>query len=200
MFEDIPVVALDTNRYYNPVWFYESSLPTKKKLLKSIGNTRFSYTADPNERKSFLPLPLITEVEFWINLPMVTDSSAFMINGVLSNATLWNISNNKRFFDSPANASVAIAEIAGNIEKLYDLSCEAHTKTSIDAVELFLDVVLDVYHIGFVVKDVLLFIVDDILLLKLLMFMVNVINVVLVVYKIKEKIGVNNFFFFFFSF
>lgn len=112
-FEGMPVLALDSQRYFDPIWFYENNLPSKERLAKSIRDTRLSYEENPDERKSFLPLPLIAEAEFWINLPMVTDSSAIMVNGVLSNVTLWNISNNQRFFDSPANASVAMAEIAG---------------------------------------------------------------------------------------
>jgi len=112
-FEGIPVYALDTQRYFDPIWFYENNLPSKEKLARSIRDTRLSYRADPDERKSFLPLPLIADAEFWINLPMVSDMPGIMVNGALSNATLWNISNNKRFFDSPANASVAMAEIAG---------------------------------------------------------------------------------------
>lgn len=112
-FEGIRVYALDTQRHFDPIWFYENNLPSKEKLVKSIRQTRLSYDANPDERKSFLPLPLIAEAEFWINLPMVTDSPAIGVNGVLCNATLWNISNNRRFFDSPANASIAMAEIAG---------------------------------------------------------------------------------------
>ena len=112
-FLGVPVLILDSERYYHPDWFYESNLPTKEPALRLQRETELSYQEHPDERKSYLPLPLIAEVEFWINLPIATDSQSFAINGALANATLWNISNNRRFFDNPVNASVAIAEIAG---------------------------------------------------------------------------------------
>lgn len=113
VFEGMPVYALDSGEYYDKAWFYSNNLPSREKLVQSIRNAKLSFEADPDERKSFLPAPLILEAEFWINLPMVCDSAALAVNGALSNVTLWNISNNKRFFGNPANASVAVAEIAG---------------------------------------------------------------------------------------
>ncbi len=111
-FEGIPVYALDSGKFYDSAWFYDSNLPSREKLAQTISNSQFNYESDPEERKSFLAYPLIADVDFWINLPMASDSNSLGISGALANATLWNISNNTRFFASPGNAPVATAEIA----------------------------------------------------------------------------------------
>ncbi|QYY35580.1 hypothetical protein [Ruficoccus sp. ZRK36] len=111
-FEGIPVYALDTGDYYNQDWFYDSNLPSRERVAMASSNSRFDYQSDPEERKSYLAYPLVSQVDFWINLPMTSDDKALGISGALANATLWNISNNMRFFASPANAPVAAAEIA----------------------------------------------------------------------------------------
>ena len=57
-------------------------------------------------------MPLLFEVDFWVNLAVGTDDRALGIDGVLASATLWNVSNSERFLRSEATASAAIAEIA----------------------------------------------------------------------------------------
>ena len=112
-FEGVPVYALDSGNYYNKDWYYDSNLPSRERLAQAIANYRMSYEPDPDERKSFLPGPLVLETDFWINLPMVSDSPALGVSGAIGNATIWNVSNSSRFLSSPANAPVAAAEIAG---------------------------------------------------------------------------------------
>jgi len=101
-FHGIPVLALDTDPLTNPDWFYESPLPS------------FPLGGDQGEddRKSFLPYPLVAEVDFWINLPMVVDCPGVEVSGSLANASIWNVLNHQRFLADKSSTPVATTEIA----------------------------------------------------------------------------------------
>ena len=106
--EGSPVVALDTGDFYNTKWFVENPLPSREAYMANATE----WDAPENDRKSFLPIPLLFEVDFWINLPMATDSVALGVSGALANATLWNVSNQRRFLDNPANAAALAVGVA----------------------------------------------------------------------------------------
>lgn len=111
-FAGVPVLALDTEGAFRRSWFYESPVPREFTSALSTVLLR-AHDPDPlQDRKSYLPYPLLHEVDFWINLPIVTDQVALGLDGVLANATLWNVSNRERFFVSSVNGPVAVAEIA----------------------------------------------------------------------------------------
>jgi hypothetical protein len=109
-----PVYVLESGRYYDPVWFYDSPLPQRfdpifaEQQTKDVPNT----SSKDEDRKSFLATPLFLDADFWINMPVYTDHPTLGINGALVNATLWNASNTARFFRSPANAPAAVAEMS----------------------------------------------------------------------------------------
>tara|TARA_B100001248_G_C27398514_1_gene467728 strand:+ start:4512 stop:5525 length:1014 start_codon:yes stop_codon:yes gene_type:complete len=105
-FEGVPVYALSSGEYWNPVWYYESALPS------TLSDSTAIKERLGDDRNSLLPMPLLQGIDFWINLPMVTVSDAFGVSGALANPTVWAISNNQRFLRSPHNAPMAIAEIA----------------------------------------------------------------------------------------
>ncbi len=113
-FNGNPVFVLESGRYYDPVWFYDSPLPQRfdpvfaAKQTKDVSNT----STKDEDRKSFLATPLFLDADFWINMPVYTDHPTLGINGALVNATLWNASNTARFFRSPANAPAAVAEMS----------------------------------------------------------------------------------------
>lgn len=121
-----PFYVLESNRYYDPVWFYDSPLPSRFDPILSGRQDRAPdfdldrlAPADPNvkvdldaDRKSFLATPLFLDADFWINLPVYTDHEALGVNGALVNATLWNASNTSRFFRSTRSAPAAVAEMA----------------------------------------------------------------------------------------
>jgi hypothetical protein len=113
-FNGNPVYVLESGRFYDPVWFYDSPLPQRfdpvfaAKQTQDVSN---SSTKD-EDRKSFLATPLFLDADFWINMPVFTDHPTLGINGALVNATLWNASNTARFFRSPANAPAAVAEMS----------------------------------------------------------------------------------------
>jgi hypothetical protein len=111
--EGTPIFVLESGRYYDPVWFYDSPLPSRfdpvfmESQTKGVPNN----SSVDEDRKSFLATPLFLEADFWINLPVYTDHPMLGVNGALVNATLWNASNTARFFRSPANAPAAVAEM-----------------------------------------------------------------------------------------
>lgn len=110
-----PVVAWDAGAHYDSEWFYDSPLPSA--IRESVAQVerfepRLGAAASAVERQSSLPMPLMFEVDFWINLATGVDSPALGVDGVLANATLWNVSNSQRFLVNPASASAAVAEIA----------------------------------------------------------------------------------------
>jgi hypothetical protein len=113
-FRGNPVYVLESGRYYDPVWFYDSPLPQRfdpifaEKQTRGVPNT----STKDEDRKSFLATPLFLDADFWINLPVYTDHPTLGINGALVNATLWNASNTARFFRSPGNAPAAVAEMS----------------------------------------------------------------------------------------
>lgn len=113
-FEGHQIYVLESGRYYDPVWFYDSPLPQRFDPIFAEQQTKdFDADTSPDEdRKSFLATPLFLDADFWINLPVYTDHSMLGINGALVNATLWNASNTARFFRSPANAPAAVAEMS----------------------------------------------------------------------------------------
>ncbi len=112
-FEGTAVRSLDSGRWWNRTWFYDNPLPT------SLGASTLRRDAEgarerggEESRRSYLPAPLVEDVDFWINLPVVMDNPSMEVSACLANATLWSVSNRERFFSSPANAPVAMAEIA----------------------------------------------------------------------------------------
>lgn len=112
-FEGVRVYGLDEGSLQSPTWYYESPLPREytspigRELLQPLPD------ADPvKARKSFLPELLLEDVDFWINMPVASHHPSTGLSGALVNASLWNITNATRFFSSPANAPVAVAEIA----------------------------------------------------------------------------------------
>lgn len=112
-----PVYVLESGRYYDPVWFYDSPLPQRFDPIFATPEAGGVQGVSPDstkeqDRKSFLATPLFLDADFWINLPVYTDHPTLAINGALVNATLWNASNTARFFRSPANAPAAVAEMS----------------------------------------------------------------------------------------
>jgi len=112
-FDGVDVEVLESGQFYEADWFYESPLPSRSAVLLAMaGAVVDEDAAGGDDRKSLLPVPLMFDVDFWINLPICSDHPVLDVNGALVNATLWNASNTYRFFRSPANASAAAAEMA----------------------------------------------------------------------------------------
>jgi len=113
-FNQVFVRSLDTGLYYNEKWFYDSPLPAQSAeywVNIKEENSIIKPMDETAERRSLLPMPLMHEVDFWINLPCYSDHPTLGVNGALMNATLWNASNTLRFLKSPATAPLAVAEM-----------------------------------------------------------------------------------------
>lgn len=113
-YEGVPVIVLEDGAQYDPVWFYDNPLPPQNPGFGTFDrpDERSDPEAQGEDRKSFLPVALVRDVDFWINLPVVFDHPALAVSGVLANHTIWNVSNHSRFLLSPSNAPIAAAEIA----------------------------------------------------------------------------------------
>lgn len=114
-FEGCRVLALDSGQFYEYDWYYDSPLPPllqQEPLLSPSRVSRSTLQAGSKERKSFLPAPLLFEVDFWFNLAVAVDDPALGVDAALANATLWNVSNSRRFLVNQGTASAAVAEIA----------------------------------------------------------------------------------------
>ena len=113
-FKGNQVYVLESGRYYDPIWFYDSPLPEHFDPVFAAHQTEGvpNNSTKDDDRKSFLATPLFLDADFWINLPVFTDHPVLGVNGALVNATLWNASNTARFFRSPATAPAAVAEMS----------------------------------------------------------------------------------------
>ena len=106
-YNGVNVVDIDSGKYFDKRWYYDNPLTPKN--VKS--STSFREVFDPELRKSYLPVPLFLTVDFWINLPVITDMEGLGVCAALGNMSIWNMSNNERFLKQPANASMAAAEV-----------------------------------------------------------------------------------------
>jgi hypothetical protein len=114
-FRGHPIYVLESGKFYDPVWFYDSPLPERFNPIFAeapAGPAAGRAAPKDEDRKSFLATPLFLDADFWINLPVYTDHPTLGVNGALVNATLWNASNTSRFFRSPASAPAAVAEMS----------------------------------------------------------------------------------------
>lgn len=105
---DVNVADVESGRFFDKRWYYDNPLTPK-----NVRTSR-SYTEiyDPEVRKSYLPIPLFLTVDYWINLPVITDMEGLGVCAAIGNMSLWNMSNNERFLKEPANASMAAAEVS----------------------------------------------------------------------------------------
>jgi hypothetical protein len=104
-FEGFPVAAWDT---FAADWAKESQLRYENQVLPRPGVQAVAWG---DARVSVLPKTLIDGVDFWINLPVLTDSKSLGVHGAMASASLGNMANSERFLDNPFNASKAAVEV-----------------------------------------------------------------------------------------
>lgn len=112
-FGEVDAIALDRGEHWDRNWTYENPLPSREASATVYSAFGTTTVVDSDEgRQSALPVPLMFDVDFWINLPVAFDHPALGTMGALANGTIWAVGNQSRFLYSPANAPVAVAEIA----------------------------------------------------------------------------------------
>lgn len=104
-FEGLPVIAWET---FASTWAKENQLRYENQVLPRPGSQEVPWG---DARVSVLPKTLIDEVDFWINLPVLSDSKSLGVHGAMAAASLGNMANAERFMDNPFNASKAAVEV-----------------------------------------------------------------------------------------
>ena len=112
VFDGVQVLALERGRYYSLKWSYDSNAPAPDAAEQANDRERFDWKINPTDRQSLLPVPLLLDVDFWINLPVGMEFGDIGPAGALINATLWSCSNTLRFFTNPQIGAKAVGEIA----------------------------------------------------------------------------------------
>jgi len=112
VFDGVQVIALERGRYYSLRWSYDSNAPAPDLKEQADDRERLDWKISPTPRQSLLPVPLLLNVDFWINLPVGIEFGDIGPAGALINATLWSCSNTTRFFQNPDIGAKAIGEIA----------------------------------------------------------------------------------------
>ncbi len=105
-YHGVNVADIESNKFFDKKWYYDNPL-----MPKSVRGAKVVDLYNPELRKSYLPIPLFLSVDFWINLPVVTDMEGLGVCAAIGNASIWNMSNNERFLKQPSNASMAAAEV-----------------------------------------------------------------------------------------
>lgn len=104
-FEGFPVVAYELNA---KKWAEEKKLCFENQVLPRPGGPIPPWG---DARISVLPKTLFDEVDFWINLPVLSDSKSLGVHGAIAAASLGNMANAERFLDNPASATKAAIEV-----------------------------------------------------------------------------------------
>ena len=111
-FDGMPVIALESENRYLKNWFYESPLPPHPLLNSADADQPRELLEGDEDRKSFLPAPLLFDLDFWINLPVAVEHPVLGMSGAVANAGVWAVSNQSRFFSRPVSAASSTVEIA----------------------------------------------------------------------------------------
>ena len=104
-FEGSPVVAWEK---LAPAWAGEERLRYENQVLPRPGSPPVAWG---DARVSVLPKTLFDEVDFWVNLPVLSDGKALGVHGAIAAASLGNMVNAERFRENPFNASKVAVEV-----------------------------------------------------------------------------------------
>lgn len=104
-FEGLPIQSWEQQA---PAWASDTRLRYENQVLPRPGSQNVPWG---DARVSILPKTLVDDVDFWLNLPVLSDSKALGVHGALASASLTNMANGERFLDNPFNAAKAAVEV-----------------------------------------------------------------------------------------
>ncbi len=107
-FEGYPVVAFEANAL---LWSNDKRLFYTNQVMPRPGTPPVPWG---DSRISLLPKTLVDEVDFWINLPVLSDGKALGVHGAMASASLGNLINADRFMDNPYNATKVAVEVCAS--------------------------------------------------------------------------------------
>lgn len=107
-FEGYPVVAFEP---YALPWSKDKRLHYENQVMPRPGTPPVPWG---DARVSLLPKTLVDEVDFWINLPVLSDGKALGVHGAIAAASLGNLMNADRFMDNPYNATKVAVEVCAS--------------------------------------------------------------------------------------
>ncbi len=107
----VKICDISAPQFRDDQWFYESPLPPLLPVMPMGNSWKEAMLCIQESRKSYLPVALFFDVDFWINLPVGMDNEILGVSAAMANATLYNITNGARFLRSPSLGPIAVAEI-----------------------------------------------------------------------------------------
>lgn len=111
-FHGVAVRALTSDRCYDERWFYDCPLSRRRACL---GRPIWSHEVENDEeidgRRSYLPVALFFDVDFWINLPRLRADRTLTVAAAVANGTIFNMTNGRRFFGNPKHAATAMVDV-----------------------------------------------------------------------------------------
>lgn len=107
-FEGYPVVAFEPNAL---LWSKDKRLFYENQVMPRPGTPPVPWG---DARISLLPKTLVDEVDFWINLPVLSDGKALGVHGAIAAASLGTLINADRFMDNPYNATKVAVEVCAS--------------------------------------------------------------------------------------
>lgn len=111
-FHGVPVVSLKNDRCYDENWFYDCPLGRREPdIFHPFWAHESPKESDTSWRRSYLPVILFFDVDFWINLPRLRADRTLTVSGSVANGTIFNMTNSRRFFGNPKHAALAMVEV-----------------------------------------------------------------------------------------
>lgn len=118
-FDSCLVKTFDDPNSTDPEWFYESSLAPALHYTPRYLYPLESYENVKEARRSYLPVELFLDADFWVHLPVPMEHPHLGPWCALADSSFGMITNMERFLNFPAHMPIVCAEI-NSIPELYE--------------------------------------------------------------------------------